>query len=303
MNINALQYEIFRLILVKSEISLQELIQLRIVCKNWKSMIEKLCQERTSLKLFGSKNDLLTYCVAIASYTIHESSAYSEDFNLKKAGKDEDILGQDKLDINCHFLPSIFPNINKLTVGYSDLYKIDVAFLLSKWNLEFLTVRHDNLPKSVWMAINLHKSLKALHLLNDAYQENADHYKFPKLKLSVLPKLEKFSFIKYQGDMFPILRQVGPNLKHLTYCDIHTFTSQWQHLFAIKPELGKSLTHLTVFNMDPLKKQITEKEFIRLVCSKLASLTYLNLIDFYLVSSFLFLFCFVWGLLNYYLVI
>ena len=86
MNINDLPDDDLRCILL--HFSLQQLLTLRLVCRNWQAVIEEICAAKRSLKIFASIGNVVTYVRCLADFHLTEEAA----FRLRNIGADDDLL-------------------------------------------------------------------------------------------------------------------------------------------------------------------------------------------------------------------
>ena len=113
------EYKSCFLELLNNYFTLQELIKLRAISRQWKQVIEKdICAQKWSLRLFGSVVDVEDYQQDLDIMNLHDDDNFGYD--LKKVN---DILifpGGGYLEARgmpIKFLLRLFPNLSKLSVS------------------------------------------------------------------------------------------------------------------------------------------------------------------------------------------
>ena len=251
--------------LVFRQFTLQNMIRLRIVCKRWRSMIELICQGKTSLQLFALKKDACCYLQFAKRCNIHDYN----DVNSFELSSNKLILSGPSLELSL-FLPSIFPNVRKLIYRC----KLDLVPLLKSWtNLEFLCLYMQNCEEHekirAYSIINSILTLKRLHLFvyGRVILEN----------MPILARLERFSLNYYFGNIVSILAQLGPPIRRLYLDYIPCDLGQLRQLVQMQPEFGTNLTHLIVVNIRSNQSSVQDrKQFLQLICNNFLALTHLD---------------------------
>lgn len=145
-------------------------------------------------------------------------------------------------------LSELFPNIHSLVFFYYN-WPSDVMLqiLLSQFSqLSSLTLHGmpwtEKSQKRVWAVINSMPSLRRLHLLG---MRNVD---IPG-RLPILYELEHFSLTDYNGDIVPILSQLGPVCKTVLLDFLQCSFEKLQRVFEANAHLSGSITSLFLGNM------------------------------------------------------
>lgn len=273
--------------------SLQELIQHRAVCPHWRVIIEKICAQKSSLKIFESFSVIYNYCNCLLQYTLHEH----EDFVLKRITQgDDDLLisgrpvkkkvwkneDAELTEITGHLLADLFPNLSKLVFFYYNWpTEMKLQSFLSKWSaltsLSLLGMPHlgkkqKQTHSKIWDAINSLRSLNRLHLFEIAAG-------IP--QLPVMQQLEQFTLVNYDGDIVALLSQLGTSIRHLTLDGINCELHQLEELLRLAPHLSTSLTHLTIghlfcFEATGYKSRAILRSILHLICTTFKSLQYFH---------------------------
>lgn len=286
MEINDLPNDCFRSIF--DRFSLQELLQYRAVCSHWRILIEKICAQKSSLKLFESFNVVYNYCNCLLQYTLYEH----EDFVLKRIGqRDDDLLISGRptrrelragnaptAEPTGHLLGNLFPNITKLVFYYYNWpTEMDLHSFLGKWSfltsLSLLGMPHlKQQHTQIWNAINSLQFLNRLHLfeITDSIPD-----------LPVMQQLEQFTLVNYDGDIVALLSQLGTPIRHLNLDGINCELHQLQELLRRAPFLSTHLTHLSIGHLffretTVYKSRHVVRTILRLICNSFQSLQYFH---------------------------
>lgn len=287
MQINDLPNDCLRSIF--DHFSLQELIQQRAVCSHWQKLIEKICAQKSSLKLFESFNVVYNYCNCLLQYTLHEH----EDFVLKRIfQRDDDLLisgrpvqkkalkdeKDEHAETTGHLLADLFLNLSKLVFYYYNWpTEMKLHSFLSKWSnltsLSLLGMPHLKKQHTlIWDAINSLQFLNRLHLfeITDSIPQ-----------LPVLQHLEQFTLVNYDGDIVALLSQLGTSIRHLTLDGINCELHQLEELLRRAPHLCTNLTHLTIGHLfcsetTVYKSRAILSSILHLICTTFKSLHYFH---------------------------
>ena len=147
------------LILVLSLLSLQELVPLRIVCHKWNTSIQTICRGKQSLKLFVGYT-------AVGDYLRRNLALMVIEPELRLNRNDDLVLNPNALISVCpdrridpagsRFLVDLFPNIQKLYLGFDNIYadnlyhdKFNFGTLISEWQHQLTTLLLSGSPRMV----------------------------------------------------------------------------------------------------------------------------------------------------------
>lgn len=267
---------------ILKNISLQELVRLRLVCSYWKTLIEKdIFPRKHSLKLFGSKSAIIDYCRNIVTFD-------DEDINYLRF----DPIESHELIIDvkwfnekfCRFISKLFPNIERLIIWFDrDSPFKDLPTLLEQYDsLKSLillgNITYDPMKDffllRMCQAINrMSPTLKHLDLLsvNLFRTEPAIQTLINRMR-DVIPCLAVFGLrlFGYQGDISPLINQLSSKCHKLRLESLRFFDSETLfNVFAGNPNICTNLSHLRLSG--------TERRFVQLVCNQFKSLHFLSL--------------------------
>ena len=199
---DSLQNELKYFRLIFADLSLNELIQNRIVSKKWKAAIEYILAEKTTLKLFKAEHEIFDFYEMLG---VHGLSHYPE---LKLSPTDDDHL---------FMVPSQLRHFPNLDYSKCNNYHLIVS---STVNIEYCT-----------FLVNLFPNVNSLFIFNDLTPSSLlDNSK---------QHFESTAFLKYLFENWPQLRFLGlkdieinwseilpsivqlENLKHLIFIDVY----------------------------------------------------------------------------------
>jgi len=277
MHINDLPDDCIRFVF--DQFSLQQIIQFRAVCGRWRFLVEEICAQKSSLKLFEAFNVVFNYCNCLVQYNLQSN----EEFGLKQIGNgDDDFLvgGIHKAESGNantigQLLVDLFPNLRKLVFYYYNWpTQMELPFFLDKWNnltsLALFGMPHlQHLQQNIWKSLSSLKSLTHLHLFEICAIPN---------DLIVLSQLERFTLVNYDGDIVSLLAHLGPSIRHLALEGITSTFEQFQHLLETNKHL-ENVTHLTIGYLfttveSKYKSRAVHKNILHLICDKFTSLIY-----------------------------
>ena len=253
MNINNLPIDC--LILIFQKFSLQSQINLREVCCKWKEVIEQICQQKYSLKLFGRSKNITDFALT----TICDNYRHNDILKLKPLGIDDDLIVDSYIycdDLQIYqFFTRIFAKIKQLSVHFcwdSPFSNLDL-FLRNCHSLTSLTLcgaidySHSNFTARLCEALNLLPSLKRLDLnvidlflLED--RETSQKIEMPK----VMSQLKHFSICNYKGDLVSVLKQLNAENCKLLRLDLprdYDAVELMENIIKYCSHLVKNLTH------------------------------------------------------------
>lgn len=218
--------------MIIGKLTLQKRLQLRQVSSHWLELIQNACLGITSLKLFGTPQNVESYLKSLDN--IHPSDL--NYWKLKNAGQDDDLLIKAK-HFNkkaCDLLARLFVNVKHLIVHFRGELWEQVPYLLKKFKkISSLslhgTLPYDDLNDDEWedsdngdvdtdeekcrnqilTVVNSMSKLNRLDLLADGLfsikeiyfgrREAGFEYRESSSISNVLPKLERFSLDASSG--------------------------------------------------------------------------------------------------------
>lgn len=256
------------LIQVFNQFTLQQLLCLRVVCQRWKSIIELLCQKKSSLQLFSTLDDARMNWEFAKKYN-------SSTFVVSKFGNggNQIFFGLNTAheEQQISLLKALFPNVKKLVFRA----KLNVVPLLESWpHLTYLCLYmlndHETEKKTCYL-INQMFNLKSLHLF--MYRQR------PSESISnVLSQLEHFSLSYYFGDIINVLGQLGSPIRRLYLDYIPCNLDQLSQFLQLCPQITSQLTHLTLANIRSSQSSLQDRKyFFKLICNNFTSLTHLDI--------------------------
>ncbi|KAJ6220547.1 hypothetical protein RDWZM_006359 [Blomia tropicalis] len=125
------------LIRILSEFSLQRRIHLRIVCRRWTNLIERLCSRKISLKLFSTKDDIYYYL----EYLMKQKLQMDSRFLLKPIGLDDHLVIQNDCVKLGQLLQKIFVNVQHIQLDLSFFRRDQSCFADQKFWLRFQSLQ------------------------------------------------------------------------------------------------------------------------------------------------------------------
>lgn len=259
--------------LIFQQFPLVEAVSLRHVCHRWKDIIEQMCFEKNSLKVFYKFDHLGWYCEKIdrAAFRIEPDFALDQ-FNEHGGSFGDDFVciphvwsSHNFVPFKCDLLPDIFPNVTKLIVccggEYSD---VNVIHLLQRWqDLQFLALfdlsakrvgKSKSPPHQLWQVINTMKSLKYLTLFYGSDMFGFDERRpnrCPYVNLSqIMPQLKHFSVSQFSLDLLLFMKPLNicQNLKSLSFIDYHSpdVHLKFEKAFILNSRLKQSITRFKI---------------------------------------------------------
>ena len=218
---------------VFAKLSFKELIRLRLVCKRWNSLINKVICEKKTLKLIlirrGSKEHTKETWFQYCQTTAHKAGYIRTDICLN-----------DRLR-----LQKYFANATKLDALF--ICSVDLSPQLKNWSktLTCLTLRGITKCCSVdklWTSVNSLNVLRDLRLFHLSIELPCP--------MPVLSRLEAFSLLGYKSDITPVLAALVPKCKRLSLdqvlCTSYQIYKLMKHQGANNNQFGSSITHLTL---------------------------------------------------------
>ena len=199
------------LILIMKHFSLQTQISFRAICHHWKNVVELMCNQKRSLKLFGSLSELKDYVYLYLDDKVHFDFGNTDPFQLdhlklKPIGYDDDLIIQQNHFHQefCDFLVELFPNMQQLLVFFrtrSESGFDELPYLLEKWSPTLIKLSLFGYRPISWNCIK--------------------DISFPKRMTQAISKLKRLQWLdlkakhifkEKKSDAIPIIRR----LKHLT---------------------------------------------------------------------------------------
>lgn len=271
MNINDLEEDSFLLILERCRLPFSDLVLLRSVSRKWHLAVNRLCRCMTSLKLFGSTEDVACYCRDLIRWNLLGN--YPVDLRLKPRGDDLLVRSgahNDRTEIT-EFITNMLPNVKSLTIGfYLGPCPIDISQLLSAWPglHTFALVFIETISTAdFWKNLNSLTSLKHLFLFEMFSM-------FIPKRMPVLSRLDSL-LVKMSSprDILPAIQKIGVRNLWLNF-DICS-GEEIRHFISRNPDLLYTLTHLSLggFEKASTRNQIDIFEFI---AASFANLSYLD---------------------------
>ena len=189
---------------VFAKLSLKELIRLRLICKRWKLLAEKVAYEKKTLMITLIRCDCKK-----EDAILHHCNLYPLYQNT--TGKPENIRAK----VNCKSrqrMLNCLSHVANLDVILTS--SVELSSVLTAWSntLTSLTLRqvynNCNIEK-LWSSLNSLNALRDLQLFHLANLELPN-------SMPVLSRLESFSLLGYYNDITPVLAALGPTCKRLS---------------------------------------------------------------------------------------
>ena len=264
---------------------LQDLLIFRSVCSRWQILIEHMCEQKRSLKLFGSmstfKQELNRIVFKRMCFNLYDY----EDARLANvtANDNDDLI----ICVEDHFNESLIdlllflcPKIELLVIcGFAPPLSDHLVYLIHKLpNLQSLYLqgrihaRTSKLPIQICDSINSLYSLRNLSLrFSDFCMKNIHHELLFRLT-PTLARIEQFAIQHRgcEGDILSVLSQLGPDCTKLSLeCErIPVVRLKTEFLTKI-PHLRIQLTHLKLVSV--------KLEYFKFACETFSSLQQLDI--------------------------
>lgn len=224
------------LLLIFDHFSLNEQINLRSICKNWKQVIEKSFKLKNRLLLFPHQK------------SINEFKCCSQFDNHQNEKINNFIIGQ-----NCQIIKVLFPFVIHLTVWFD--YKNNYADLPDYLNQKLKIKTFESLSLCGYFKPNAQLCTKILKSINqlvklkqlDLKAKNlftSENYHLLPIRLNpqIIACLETFSYADYFGD----LKICAINFKKLKNLSLEheNVVAQLPEMINANRNLTKTVTHL-----------------------------------------------------------
>lgn len=263
----------FRLIL--EPLSIAEQLSIQRVCRRFNNTIQKIFQEKKSLKIFATSWDAHRQFDSITKYDLVDKP----DFAVQGSpGANDEVVILEKLKLSFDQLPKIFLNVNRLMVCQCQKQFEDPNFfaIIKQWSaLKHLSLfgLPDSLSSNFWSDLN---TLERLETLNFGFIRcTISDQIFP-----LLSQIQSFTLVMYNGDN---IEQLLVHLKSLRILNLsYAFFSAEQLQRALEQNYGLA-ENLTYIGLDFINTKNTNREtnyhaLIQLICNKIKNLHYLDIL-------------------------
>lgn len=265
----------------------EQFVCLRLVCKLWKKLVEKMFRSKKSLTLISSGEFFFKLNSDIFFYlTVQDRARLA----LKSNGKDDhlqiQLLGKNDPLHFIEIIGQMFPQVETLVFSFDTMsvriYYTALPQLITRWpNLESLTLAGAirTTPDFSWLpllkALNSLKSLKRFEMFIDCVDEYLETVDFSPMDMqcysteaSFIQQLEYFlsisSLLNIVDNVLPLF---SPNCKRLHPWDITSISS----LTTVTP----TLTHLALGDL--IIKDDELIPLIEIISSRFTKLQFLDL--------------------------
>ena len=242
MDFDSLNDDCIRLIL--ELVPYQQLFRFRTMCQRWHLQIDLILRVAPSLKLFGSNKDLVQYRQHVAQCNLNSDPYFTSecDFLLINSAY-RNLIRADRIQAWFGHLDALLLDAARTRVDFPALLGSYSATLQKLSLCQLHRFDETVLEERIWPTLLPERmaSLRVLHLFE--LKQNV----FPAETMApLLTQLEQFSLVDYRGDVVPILRRLGPNLKHLRLYHVCFSTDQVAQLLSanLNRQILSSLTHL-----------------------------------------------------------
>lgn len=262
---------------------LQHRLQLRQVSPHWKHLIEGMCTELTSLKVFGCKADVREYCSRLREVHWEEAQGMALKCPAPDSAIDDDlVIAFHHFEAACTLLPRLFPELRHIVCFFHlQLYRYEapdgpvfsgsvkgyfrhVPLLLAAYRntLTALTIggrmttiqsdrNERNTPQLVVDEINQMTALERLDLqVENHFSSATTNYHLTRSIGRVLPHLKHFSLSDschgmnvFRPDFSDAIAALGPECTHISL-DLLDYHPELVEAFKSHPDLPSTLTHL-----------------------------------------------------------
>lgn len=271
--LTSLPEDCFRLIL--ETLSIAEQLSIRCVCRRFQNTLQRIFEEKRSLKIFATSWDAHRQFDSITKYDLVDKP----DFAVQASpGANDEVLILEGLKLSFDQLPTIFPNINRLMIYQAVEQFQDSKFfaIIKQWSaLKHLSLfgLPDSLSVNFWSDLN---TFEGLETLNFGFTRCTISEKI----FSLLSKIQSFTLVMYSGDN---IEQILVHLKSICTLNLsYVFLSSEQLQRAL--EQNNSLAEkLTYIGLDFINSRNSNREanfhaLIQLICNWMKNLNYLDML-------------------------
>lgn len=295
MELNQLNSDCLRLIF--SQLTINELVHLRLVCTRWKSISETVLHSHHSLKLFSNFKSVIQYVSQLIQYNVQHEWYYrigsgrelmvGHDYD-----EDQPNMYQNQIDWTepekCDLLRLLFPTLTSLIVhlSYSKSFS-SIERLLDQFpNLQDLSIFNIASGSTLMPMSGSNKlpHLRRLELFNFNLRDiNIIHLG------GILPQLEHFTLGYCYQSLSDTTDHITPMLLALERCQALTLNKVrisdqiLRNFVQSKCDLVRKITHLTL-NTGNAFRYGTSRDIIELVCERFCELIYFNMYPMHGVS-------------------
>lgn len=252
---------------ILKNIEVQQLILLRGVSHRWQAIIEAICGQKKSLKIFTLLKDIED-TDEMKKYHSNFNNNYSQFIESEKFKQMLRNNQSTDLHINngailsskkfATFLSQLFPSLEDLSISKSIITEANLNLLTFWPNMNSLILvaekLKDGFSERFCQLINSLASLRSLHFSVDGACKNMDF----KPLAPTLARLECFQTLSF-GKMEEIFTLLGPKISQLCLGNV---SCRWpepgnlQIVHSLKPTLAANLTHLCLTECGHYKDRI-----------------------------------------------
>lgn len=238
---------------ILSHLSLEELLKVRLVCMQFKVVVERICQARCTLKIVAYPEALEDYPLELTRFHLHD------DEYLQLNAKDTVTLPS---LLSLSLLGELFSTVKHLVIYFgtserstcrrqSHLNGRVLCLLLEQWaNLFSLSLLGAIPPLTNTEHFRLSAAINGLSSLRrlNVFLGNLSPLPFTRL-VPALSRLDHLSLFAYPGDISLVLRHLGPSIRHLSMqyifpLKIYFILDELTPVLLARPHLLSSITHL-----------------------------------------------------------
>lgn len=224
------------LLQIFAHLSLNDLLNLEFVCYRWKKIQQQICNQQTTIKIFG-------HISALTSFVHCETIHFNQLQNCTFYNSVNDYLVISKLDWSvCRLLASKFCNIKMLLISGCHISKSELLeFLLFQWKqlccLSLIHLMGNVCWRKLFPCLDTLPHLKHLSLFGVD-----DELKLP----SVLPQLERFQLGRYEYSLLQVLTQLGVQIRVLGLYDSNLTIPCLSEVVNLNGNVKHQVTHLAI---------------------------------------------------------
>lgn len=261
--------------LILEPLSIAEQLSIQWVCRRFNNTVQRIFQEKRSLKIFATLWDAHRQFDSITKYDLVDKP----DFAVQGSpGTNDEVLILERLKLSFEQLPKIFPNIDRLMVCQCREQFQDPNFfsIIKQWSaLKHLSLfgLPESLSANFWSELNTFKRLETLNFGQIRCTISDQIF-------SLLSQIQSFTLVMYSGNN---IEQLLVHLKSLCTLNLsYVFLSaeQLQRALEQNNSLSENLTYigLDFVNTKNTNREANYQALIQLICNRMKNLHYLDIL-------------------------